>query len=100
MTPLETWPPSQQHTRPSAIIKSCPEDFRVYEIPLVAPSGEGRHLWLEIEKTGANTEWVARQLAAAAGVPQREVGYAGMKDRHAVTRQWYSIGCQEARDTR
>jgi tRNA pseudouridine13 synthase len=93
---LPAWPSGQTHPRPAATIKTRPEDFRVYEIPLLGPSGEGRHLWLEVEKTGANTEWVARQLAACAGVAQREVGYAGMKDRHAVTRQWFSIGCQEA----
>jgi tRNA pseudouridine13 synthase len=75
-----------------------PEDFRVEELPLVAPSGQGNHLWLEIEKRNANTAWVAGQLARAAGVREREVGYAGLKDRHAVTTQWFSIGLQEAAD--
>jgi len=77
-------------------LRSTPADFQVTEIPLVEPSGEGRHLWLEIEKTGANTDWVAAQLARAAGAPRRDVGYAGLKDRDAVTRQWFSIGLQEA----
>ncbi len=52
---------------------------------------DGEHDFLRIEKTGANTEWVARQLAKHAGVPSRDIGYAGLKDRRAVTRQWYSV---------
>ena len=54
-------------------------------------SDDGEHDYLWIEKTGANTEWVARQLARHADVPARDVGYAGLKDRHAVTRQWFSV---------
>lgn len=77
-------------------IRSAVEDFRVWEQPLVEPAGEGNHLWLEIEKTGANTDWVAGRLAVLAGVPRRDVSFAGMKDRHAVTTQWFSIGLQEA----
>ena len=80
------------------IIRTEPEDFLVEELPLITPQGEGSHLWLEIEKRGANTDWVARQLASCAGVSGRDVGYAGMKDRHAVTRQWFSVGLQEARN--
>ncbi|MBT8048633.1 MAG: tRNA pseudouridine(13) synthase TruD [Gammaproteobacteria bacterium] len=83
----------------SGLLRTQHEDFRVEELPLVKPDGEGNHLWLEIEKRGANTDWVARQLASQAGVPGRDVGYAGMKDRHGVTSQWFSIGLQEARDT-
>src|SRR5262245_7368242 len=67
------------------------DDFRVEELPLLRPSGEGSHLWLQVEKRGANTDWVAQQLAHAAGVSARDVGYAGLKDRHAVTRQWFSM---------
>lgn len=80
------------------LIRSEPEDFKVEELPLIDPEGEGAHLWLEIEKRGSNTDWVARQLAACAGVSGRDIGYAGMKDRHAVTRQWFSVGLQEARN--
>jgi len=80
----------------AGVIRREPADFRVTEIPLVEPAGQGNHLWLEIEKTGANTDWVAGRLARAAGVHPREVGFAGMKDRHAVTRQWFSVGLQEA----
>jgi tRNA pseudouridine13 synthase len=75
------------------------EDFRVEELPLITPDGEGSHLWLEVEKRNANTDWVARQLAALAGVPARDVGFAGMKDRRGVTTQWFSIALQEAGDS-
>lgn len=63
----------------------------VTELPLQLPSGEGEHIWLDIEKNGANTAFVAQQLAVAAGVQERDVGYAGLKDRWAITRQWFSI---------
>ena len=54
-------------------------------------SGAGEHDYLWVEKTAANTDWVARQLARHAGVRAADVGYAGMKDRHAITRQWFSV---------
>ena len=57
----------------------------------VVPSGEGEHLWLHIEKQGCNTDWVAQQLARLANVKSMAVSYAGLKDRHAITTQWFSI---------
>ena len=51
----------------------------------------GEHLWLWLEKTGQNTAWVGQQLARWAGIRVRDVGWAGLKDRHAVTRQWFSL---------
>jgi tRNA pseudouridine13 synthase len=80
----------------SGSIRSRVEDFQVTELPLVEPVGEGMHLWLEIEKREANTHWVAERLAAAAGIHPRDVGYAGLKDRRAVTTQWFSVALQEA----
>jgi tRNA pseudouridine13 synthase len=77
--------------RPGGIIKLSVEHFRVVELPVTAPSGNGSHLWLEIERSGMNTEYVARQLAAVAAVPARDIGFAGLKDRHALTRQWFSV---------
>jgi tRNA pseudouridine13 synthase len=68
-----------------------PEDFQVVEIPLYAPSGEGTHTFVDLEKRLLTTEEAARALARAAGVRPRDVGYAGRKDRHAVTRQWFSV---------
>jgi len=75
----------------SASIRTTPDDFQVTEELGYEFTGDGEHDFLWIEKTGANTEWVSRQLAAFAEVPARDVGYAGLKDRHAVTRQWFSV---------
>lgn len=80
----------------SGTIRSRPEDFQVTELLLLEPEGEGGHLWLEVENRDANTDWVARQLAECAAAPLRDIGYAGLKDRHALTRQWFSVGMQEA----
>lgn len=85
------WPRAYPASGASGLLKSLHEDFVVTELPLQPPAGAGEHVWLEVEKNGANTAFVAEQLAAAAGVPARDVGYAGLKDRHAVTRQWFSI---------
>ncbi len=68
-----------------------PEDFQVTEIPLLEPAGEGEHVWLFIRKREQNTDQVARQLARCAGVRARDVSYAGLKDRNAVTGQWFSV---------
>jgi tRNA pseudouridine13 synthase len=72
-------------------IKSSNADFVVEEIMPVAPSGQGEHLWLHIEKNGCNTDWLAQQLARVSGVKAMAVSYAGMKDRHAITTQWFSV---------
>ena len=61
------------------------------EIPLYAPSGAGEHTFVLVEKRGHTTERVAGLFARIAGVPPRDVGYAGRKDREAVARQWFSI---------
>lgn len=67
------------------------EDFCVEEIPLYEPLGEGDHTFVWVEKRDRNTEDVARELARAARVPPRDVGYAGRKDRRAIARQWFSV---------
>ncbi|MFY9511553.1 MAG: tRNA pseudouridine(13) synthase TruD [Rubrivivax sp.] len=90
-TSLPQWPKAYPFSGASATLKRLNEDFIVTELPLQLPCGEGEHVWLEIEKNGANTAFVAQQLAEAAGVQDRDVGYAGLKDRHAITRQWFSI---------
>ncbi|WP_423595177.1 tRNA pseudouridine(13) synthase TruD [Roseateles sp. MS654] len=90
-TTLPQWPNAYPVTGASAILKLLNEDFIVTELPLQRPSGEGEHIWLEVEKDGANTAFVAQRLAEAAGVQEWDVGYAGLKDRYAVTRQWFSI---------
>ena len=77
--------------RPAAIIKQNVGDFVVIERPNWSPSGAGEHDVLWIEKVGANTAWVAGALARHAGVQRGAVSFAGRKDRHAVTRQWFSV---------
>jgi tRNA pseudouridine13 synthase len=72
-------------------LKDSPEDFLVEELPAYSPSGEGEHLYLWIEKRGLNTPDAARALARALGTRFEEVGWAGLKDRQAVTRQWLSF---------
>ena len=75
----------------SAVLKAIAEDFQVDEVLDIPMSGAGEHLWLWIEKRNLNTEEAARRLARAAGVPLRNVSYAGLKDRQALTRQWFSL---------
>ena len=75
----------------AATIRATPQDFQVTEELGFEFTGDGEHDYLWIEKTGANTEWVSRQLARFADVPAKDVGYAGLKDRHAITRQWFSV---------
>ena len=75
----------------SATIRSSPEDFFVEEIAGFEPSGEGEHFLLTIEKRGLTTAAAAKRIAEWAGLPEMAIGYAGMKDRHAVTRQRFSV---------
>ncbi|MBB1520160.1 tRNA pseudouridine(13) synthase TruD [Aquipseudomonas guryensis] len=74
-----------------AVLKATAEDFQVDEVLDIPLSGQGEHLWLWVEKRGLNTEEAARRLARAAGVSQRNISYAGLKDRQALTRQWFSL---------
>jgi tRNA pseudouridine13 synthase len=90
-TTLPQWPKAYPASGASATLKLANEDFVVTELPLQPPCGEGEHLWLDVEKNGANTAFVAQRLAEAAGVQERDVGYAGLKDRYAITRQWFSL---------
>ncbi|WP_417614212.1 tRNA pseudouridine(13) synthase TruD [Oceanisphaera sp.] len=75
----------------SGRLKAVPEDFIVREDLGFLPCGEGEHILLHIRKRGQNTQWVARELARLAGVAQRDVTWAGLKDRHAVTEQWFGV---------
>lgn len=75
----------------SARIRTAPEDFLVEELPAFQATGEGEHLLLTVQKRGLNTAEVARRLAQWAGVAEMAIGYAGLKDRHAVTRQRFSV---------
>lgn len=75
----------------SATIRSQPEDFLVEEIDAFTATGAGEHLLLSVEKRAMTTQHAAQRLADWAGVDVGAIGYAGMKDRHAVTRQRFSV---------
>jgi tRNA pseudouridine13 synthase len=96
---LPQWPHAYPARGASATLKHLNEDFIVTELPLQPPCGEGEHLWLDVEKDGANTAFVAQHLAQATAVQERDVGYAGLKDRYAVTRQWFSIYLPNGKST-
>jgi tRNA pseudouridine13 synthase len=72
-------------------IKQDPEDFCVSELPLYLPSGKGEHVYLYVEKRGMGSFEAADHIARAFGLPRRLVGMAGLKDAHAVSRQWMSL---------
>ena len=78
----------------SADIRSQTDHFQVVEQLPFEPDGSGGHVWLKIQKQGFNTDFVANELAKFAGVPQVAVGYAGLKDRHAITTQWFSVNLE------
>ena len=75
----------------TGVMRATPEDFQVDEELGFAADGAGEHVFVRVEKRGANTDWVARELARFAGVAAPAVSYAGLKDRHAVARQTFSV---------
>jgi tRNA pseudouridine13 synthase len=95
LTPCALGPPPA-----SGRIRVEPEDFRVEEILGFDPDGAGAHALLTVQKRGANTGWVAARLARHAGVPPRDVGYSGHKDRHALTQQAFTLPLASATDVR
>ncbi len=78
-------------TLPRGRIKCSPEDFVVEELAAYEPSGEGTHLFLKFEKRGLTTDAAVRAITKALGIPMRDVGIAGMKDKVALTTQWVSV---------
>ena len=74
----------------SGTIRASRSDFQVDEIQTAEFSGDGEHLWLHIKKAGSNSQLVAQKIAEVLSVDKRNVSYAGLKDRHAVTTQWFS----------
>ncbi len=77
--------------RLQARIRVRPDDFQVMELLGFEPEGQGEHLYLRIRKTGWNTADVSAWLAASLGIPRRDVAHTGLKDRRAVTEQWFAI---------
>ena len=84
-------PPARPAVIPSLVIRSTVEDFEVEEIPAYAPSGSGEHGWLWIEKRGLSSPELVKRICTTLEVPSKDVGLAGQKDRHAVTRQFVSL---------
>lgn len=80
-----------------AQLRACPEDFVVREWLGFGADGEGEHLLLKVRKRGANTLWVAKQLARIAKVHPADVGFAGLKDRDAVAEQSFTVPVRSAR---
>ena len=74
-----------------AVIRSSPEDFIVNEQLSFEPDGNGQHVYLRVQKTNLTTQEVANLLAKFADVKLVAIGYAGLKDKHAVTVQWFSV---------
>ena len=81
------------HGKPESngLLRSQISDFTVVEVLPFLPCGEGEHLFIHIRKTGANTLFVARELAKYFNVKEQLVSYAGLKDRFAVTEQWFGV---------
>jgi tRNA pseudouridine13 synthase len=73
------------------VLRARVEDFEVDELPAYVPTGRGDHVMVRVEKRGLTTPDAAERLARACGVDPSGVGWAGMKDRHAVTRQWMTL---------
>jgi len=78
--------------------KTTPEDFQVDEIPLYSPCGSGEHLYLWIEKSGISTRGVLDQLQKELKIRESDIGYAGLKDANALTRQMLSIPLKYGED--
>jgi len=72
-------------------LRTAPEDFLVEELLGFEAAGAGQHVLLKVRKRDANTQWIARELARACGCRPGDVGYAGLKDRHAVATQWFTV---------
>lgn len=75
----------------TAAIRNSPEDFNVKEHLSFELDGSGQHVYLCLEKRGINTNDMAQSLARFAGVKSVAIGYAGLKDKNAVTSQWFSV---------
>ena len=86
-----SFPTANKKISCQGVIRTCDEDFFVEEMMDVSLTGEGEHVWLFVEKRGENTDFIARRIAKHASVREMDVGLSGLKDRHAITRQWFSV---------
>ena len=93
------WPRAHAGARNvTGILRLTPDDFEVTESLTFEPTGEGEHLYLLVEKRGLTTHAVQQMLAGSCGVPIRDVSFAGMKDKRAVARQWFSVRLPQRED--
>src|SRR5690606_18406346 len=91
-TAMEDWPRLLTDFEPlPGVIKEDYDDFVVEELPLYAASGAGTHTYFLLEKRGLSTMQAVNDMARALGVRRIDIGYAGLKDARAVTRQWMSV---------
>jgi tRNA pseudouridine13 synthase len=90
MTP--NWPRAWGDPPATALIRSCPEDFLVCEELGFELSGSGEHVFLYLQKRNLNSMELVQRIAALSGIAERNIGISGLKDRNAVTRQWFSVG--------
>lgn len=88
---LPAWPCAWGEPPLRAQLKQTPADFEVEEVLGFEPDGDGEHCWLWIEKEGLNTPDAAQRLARFAGLREADIAWAGLKDRQARTRQWFSL---------
>ena len=88
---LAEWPRVGEEPSARALLRSRPEDFLVSEELGFEPAGEGEHVFLLLQKRNLNTLELVHRIARVSGAPDRDIGYSGLKDRNAVTRQWFSV---------
>ncbi len=89
---LDTLPRISEDVPPvTGELKREPEHFVVEELPAYLPTGEGEHLYVWVEKRGLNTPDAVNKLCEVLETSRENAGYAGLKDKHAVTRQWLSF---------
>jgi tRNA pseudouridine13 synthase len=93
---LTTFPRAYPETGGAGVIKQYPEDFIVEEVLSFTFAGEGEHIYLQVKKINQNTMWVVKNLARHFSVKEKDIGFAGLKDRYAVTTQWFSVLAQKA----
>jgi tRNA pseudouridine13 synthase len=91
VTQLPEWPRAWGEPPVDAQLKQSPADFDVEEVLGFEPDGSGEHLWLWVEKEGLNTVDAAQRLAKFAGLREADISWGGLKDRQALTRQWFSL---------
>jgi len=87
-----SWPRARGVPAAHALIRCHPRDFEVSEELGFELSGEGEHVFLYLQKRELNSMELLQRLAALSGVPERDIGLSGLKDRNAITRQWFSVG--------